>query len=311
MTNKLYQKSILDLTEFTQQDLFDLLELGIEMKKNPQAFKEILSGKVIGLIFEKASTRTRVSFEAGIAQLGGQSVVLNSKDTQMSRGELLKDTAKVMSAYLDGIMIRTFADQTLTEFVTHGSIPLINGLTDDHHPCQILADFMTIYETQGHFDGLKLVYIGDGNNVAHSLMIGGAIMGLDVTIASPVGYEVKQEYFDLALELARKSGAKIKLERNPRLAVSEADYIYTDVWSSMGQEEEQLEREEVFATDYQVNQELVDLAKADYKFLHCLPAHRGEEVTADIIDGPHSVIYQEAENRLHIQKALLSKLLVP
>ncbi|WP_321384814.1 ornithine carbamoyltransferase [uncultured Enterococcus sp.] len=308
MSETLLGKSILNLTELTKEDFYEIIQLGIAMKQNPKAYNTKLSGKILAMIFEKNSTRTRVSFEAGIIQLGGQAIVLDSKNTQMGRGEPIKDTANVMSSYVDAIMIRTYSDEMVHELAEEASIPIINGLTDDHHPCQILADFMTIYEHKNTLEGLKLAYIGDGNNMAHSFLIGGSIVGMDVTIASPAGYEPKVEFVQLAEEIAEKTGSKIVITEEPVEAVTEADIVVTDVWASMGNEDEQKEREDAFH-GYQVNDALVEHAQDDYIFLHCLPAHREEEVTSSVIDGEHSVIYQEAENRLHAQKALMVKVM--
>ncbi|WP_086347316.1 ornithine carbamoyltransferase [Candidatus Enterococcus clewellii] len=308
MSDTLLGKSILDLTELTKEDFHEIIQLGIAMKKNPKEYNTALSGKILAMIFEKNSTRTRVSFEAGIIQLGGQAIVLDSKNTQMGRGEPVKDTANVLSSYVDGIMIRTYSDQVVQELAEEASIPIINGLTDNHHPCQVLADFMTIYEEKNKLAGLKLAYVGDGNNMAHSFLLGGSIVGMDISIASPVGYEPKVEFTQLAEEIAIKTGSEIVLTENPIEAVKNADVVVTDVWASMGSEAEQKEREVAFHK-YQVNDALVKHAKKDFTFLHCLPAHRGEEVTASVIDGEHSVIYQEAENRLHAQKALMVKVM--
>ncbi|MGL4697654.1 ornithine carbamoyltransferase [Enterococcus larvae] len=308
MSDTLFGKSILDLTELTKEDFHEIIQLGIAMKKNPENYQTALSGKILAMIFEKNSTRTRVSFEAGIIQLGGQAIVLDSKSTQMGRGEPIKDTANVLSSYVDGIMIRTYSDQMVHELAVEASIPIINGLTDDHHPCQILADFMTIYEEKGKLSGIKLAYVGDGNNMAHSFLLGGSIVGMDISIASPMGYGPKSAHVELAQEIAAQTGSSIVLTEDPVKAVKDADVVITDVWASMGNEAEQKEREAAFHA-YQINDELVKHAKEDYIFLHCLPAHREEEVTASIIDGPHSVIYQEAENRLHAQKALMVKVM--
>lgn len=307
--NESYGKDILTLTELSKDEMIETIELAIDMKKNPEAYNQELSGKILGMIFDKSSTRTRVSFEAGIIQLGGHAIVLSSKETQIGRGEPIKDTAHVLSGYLDGIMIRTFEDSKVEELAKYSSIPVINGLTDDHHPCQVLADLMTIYEVKGILEGQKLTYIGDGNNMAHSLMIGGAIVGLHISIATPKGYAPKEEYVELAKKLAEKSGGIIEVLEDPIEAVRGADFVYTDVWASMGWEEESQARINAFQEKYQVNEDLVSYAATDYSFLHCLPAHRGEEVSAEIIDGNHSVIYQEAENRLHAQKALLVKVM--
>lgn len=308
MINELYGTSILDLTELSKEQLIAIIELAIAVKKKPEAYKGTLSGKLLAMIFEKNSTRTRVSFEAGIIQLGGQAIVLDAKATQIGRGEPIKDTAKVLSSYVDGIMIRTFSDQMVQELAAEASVPVINGLTDNHHPCQILADFQTIYEQKGTLAGLQLAYVGDGNNMAHSFLLGGSLVGMHVAIANPEGYEPKTGIVKQALENAEQSGSVITLTNDPAIAVKNADIIVTDVWASMGDEAEQEQRKKIFKA-FQVNNRLSVLAKKDFIFLHCLPAHRGEEVSADIIDGPHSVVYQEAENRLHAQKALMLKLM--
>ncbi|MBO0421390.1 ornithine carbamoyltransferase [Enterococcus plantarum] len=306
--NTMYGKSILNLTELTKEEFLSTIELAVAIKANPESYRGILAGKIIAMIFEKNSTRTRVSFEAGIIQLGGQAIVLDSKSTQMGRGEPVKDTANVLSSYVDAIMIRTYSDKMVAELAAEASIPVINGLTDDHHPCQILADFQTIYEQKGKLEGIRLTYIGDGNNMAHSFLIGGSLVGMDVTIATPKGYGPKAEFVEVAKKNAEISGSKIHITHDPEQAAKNADVLITDVWASMGDESEQKEREEIFKT-FQVNNRLAVQAKKDYLFLHCLPAHRGEEVSADIIDGIHSAIYQEAENRLHAQKALMVKLM--
>ena len=308
MINSMYGKSILNLTELTKEEFLSVIELAVAVKAKPENYRGVLAGKILAMIFEKNSTRTRISFEAGIIQLGGQAIVLDSKSTQMGRGEPIKDTANVMSGYVDGIMIRTFSDQMVAELAKEASIPVINGLTDDHHPCQILADFQTIYENKGKLAGLKLAYVGDGNNMAHSFLIGGSLVGMDVSIAAPKDYEPKAEFIEIAQKNAEKSGSKIEIVNDPVQAVKDADVLVTDVWASMGAEAEQKEREKVFK-HFQINNRLAVQAKKDFLFLHCLPAHRGEEVSADIIDGSHSAIYQEAENRLHAQKALMIKVM--
>lgn len=310
VTQTLKGKHCLTLFDYTKEQLTYVLELAKEVKVKQKAGQiyQPLKGKVIGLIFEKSSTRTRVSFESGIYQLGGTGLFLSSNDLQLGRGEPISDTAKVLSGYLDGIMIRTFHQSDVEELATNASIPVINGLTDDYHPCQVLADLQTIEETKGKLSGLKLAYIGDGNNMAHSLMVGAAKMGMHFSTAAPKGYLPKDTIVDRARSIAEENGATIMITTDPVEAIQDADVIYTDVWASMGQEEEQKKREKLFA-EYQVNRELVKHAKQDYLFMHCLPAHRGEEVTADIIDGAHSVVFQEAENRLHAQKALMIALM--
>ncbi|MFT0802921.1 ornithine carbamoyltransferase [Bacillus swezeyi] len=299
-------KDFLSLKDFTKEEILYLLQEAAAMKQ--KKFQNVFKGKTLAMIFEKSSTRTRVSFEAGMAQLGGSALFLSSKDMQLGRGETIADTAKVLSGYVDAIMIRTFEHDKVAELALHAEVPVINGLTDLFHPCQALADLLTIQETKGTLDGLKTVYVGDGNNVAHSLLIACAKVGCGITIASPKGYEPDQEVVQLAKTFAEESGAEVNITHDPESAVKNADVIYSDVFTSMGQEAEANERLNVFKP-YQVNGSLVSHAKPDYIFLHCLPAHREEEVTAEIIDGPNSAVFQQAENRLHVQKALLKALL--
>ncbi|GGB46401.1 ornithine carbamoyltransferase [Fictibacillus barbaricus] len=302
------KKDFLTLRDYSTDEIMDLLNLAKDLKKQGPGAPSLLKGKILGMIFEKSSTRTRVSFEAAMLQLGGNAIHLSTRDIQMGRGESIADTAKVLSGYLDGLMIRTFHQSTVEELAHNSSIPVINGLTDDFHPCQVLADLLTILEYKGSFKGKKLAYIGDGNNMAHSLMIGAAKVGMDCTIIAPKEYEPKKSIVSYAKEVAKQSGSTIEVTNDPIDGIKDSDVIYTDVWASMGQESETLERISHFEP-FQVNQELVSNAKKDYIFMHCLPAHRGEEVTADIIDGHHSVVFPEAENRLHAQKALLVYLL--
>ncbi|MDM5198602.1 ornithine carbamoyltransferase [Fictibacillus enclensis] len=300
-------KDLLTLADWTSEEIEQILNYAVKMKKEKQP-KQLLAGKTLGMIFEKSSTRTRVSFEVGMLQLGGHALHLSSRDIQMGRGESIADTAKVLSRYLDGIMIRTFQHEIVEELAAHADIPVINGLTDDYHPCQVLADLMTILEYKKSFAGQKLAYVGDGNNMAHSLMIGSAKVGLNCTIITPENYEPKQEIVLKAKEIAQKTGAEIVVTHDLKDGICNADAVYTDVWASMGWEDEANERISAFQ-DYQVNQEVLALAKPDYIFMHCLPAHRGEEVTADVIDGPNSVVFDEAENRLHVQKALMASVM--
>lgn len=310
LIDQLKGKSCLTLFDYSTEELRYILDLAKEIKqkqKNKEPYQP-LKGKVLGMIFEKASTRTRVSFETGIYQLGGTGLFLSSKDLQLGRGEPISDTAKVLSGYLDGIMIRTFKQSDVEALAHYGSIPVINGLTDDYHPCQVLADLQTIEEVKGQLSGLTLTYIGDGNNMAHSLMIGAVKMGMHFKTAAPEGYLPNEDIIERAKVIADEHGVTITITTDPKEAMMDADIIYTDVWASMGQESEQQKRETLFEA-YQVNQELVSYAKDDYLFLHCLPAHRGEEVTSDIIDGNHSAVFQEAENRLHAQKALMVALM--
>src|SRR5690625_2674260 len=303
-------KNFLTLQDFTQDELMDLIQFALQLKSKQKANipHQLLAGKTLAMIFEKPSTRTRVSFETGMYQLGGHALFLGKEEMQMGNGETIADTAKVLSRYVDGIMIRTFGHTIVEELADNASIPIINGLTDDYHPCQVLADLVTIYEKKGDFNGLKLAYIGDGNNMAHSLLMGCAVMGIDCTIGSPEGYEVKEDILQKAQEISEHSGAVLKQVNDPKVAVTGADIVYTDVWTSMGFEAETDTRLKKF-TSFQVNEELVKYAKEDFIFMHCLPAKRGEEVSAEIIDGPHSVVFDEAENRLHAQKAILASIL--
>lgn len=309
-TTELKGQDLLTLANLSADTIQTLLEKAVEIKKAKQAGESFhpLQGKTLGMIFEKPSTRTRVSFEAGMYQLGGQALYLNSQDLQIGRGETIADTAQVLSEYLDAIMIRTFSHSIVEELAQYASIPVINGLTDLFHPCQALADLLTIYEHKGTFKGKKLVYVGDGNNVAHSLMIASAKMGMDFAIACPIGYEPNKEVVKLTEQIAAKSGSSITVTNDPIMAVSGADFVYTDVWTSMGQEKENAKRLADFS-GYQVNEELVAHANKDYLFMHCLPAHRGEEVSAGVMDGKNSVVFQQAGNRLHAQKALLTMIL--
>jgi len=266
---------------------------------------QVLTGKTLGMIFEKASTRTRLSFEVGMYQLGGLAVFLNTSDTQLGRGETVSDTAKIMSRYLDGIMIRTFAQKTVEDLAAHADIPVINGLTDLLHPCQILSDLFTIMEKKGDYRGLKIAYIGDGNNIANSWINAASRLPLKLALACPEGYEPDSELLARGRNETREG---IYLCRDPEEAVEKADVVYTDVWASMGQEAEREHRSRVFKT-YQVNENLLSHAQEDYIVMHCLPAHRGEEITSGVIDGPHSVVLDQAENRLHVQKAILETLM--
>ncbi|MCA1293954.1 ornithine carbamoyltransferase [Paenibacillus sp. alder61] len=303
-------RDFLELDDYSTEEIQYLIDLAIEIKakqKRGEAYQP-LKGKTIGLIFEKSSTRTRVSFEVGMYQLGGHALFLSKNDIQLGRGETIADTAGVMSRYLDGIMIRTFGHDKVVDLARYSTVPVINGLSDLAHPCQVLADYQTIYEHKGTLKGLKLAYIGDGNNMAHSLMIGGAKLGVHVSVAGPEGYEPDPQVVASARDIAQATGAVIEVLRDPREAVKDADVIYTDVWASMGFEEEQKAREAAFAS-YQVDEELAAYAKPDYLFMHCLPAHRGEEVSEGVIDGEHSIIFDQAENRLHAQKALMAALM--
>jgi ornithine carbamoyltransferase len=264
-----------------------------------------LKGKTLGMIFDKSSTRTRISFEVGMYQLGGLAIYLNSRDTQLGRGETIADTARIMSRYLNGIMIRTYAQNMVEEFAAHATIPIINGLTDLFHPCQILSDLFTVLEKKGTYEGLKVAYVGDGNNIANSWINAAVRLPFSLSLACPEGYEPDREILKRGME---EAPGRISLHRDPLIAVKNADAVYTDVWTSMGQEAEREARAQVFQP-YQVNSGLLSHAAKDVMVMHCLPAHRGEEITGEVIDGVHSIIVDQAENRLHVQKAVLEILL--
>ncbi|MGE6378855.1 ornithine carbamoyltransferase [Peribacillus muralis] len=303
-------KDFLTMKESTPTAIADLLKLAQTIKGKIQAGEEYtpLKGKTLGMIFEKSSTRTRVSFEVGMMQLGGHALFLSGNDLQIGRGESISDTAKVLSEYIDGIMIRTFEHEKIMELAENASIPVINGLTDLAHPCQVLADFLTIIEIKGQLKGLKMSYIGDGNNVANSLMVGCAKMGMDFSIGCPEDYKPDEKVVNYARKVAESTGSNIVVTTSAQDAIHNADIVYSDVWTSMGQEIENGIRLEAFK-DYQINNELVKKAKNDYLFMHCLPAHREEEVTGEVIDGPNSVVFHQAGNRLHAQKAVLVDLM--
>ncbi|WP_243291323.1 ornithine carbamoyltransferase [Bacillus sp. FJAT-47783] len=300
-------KDVLTLLPFSSEEILYLLEEALTLKKQP--YSSILQGKTLAMIFEKSSTRTRVSFEVGMLQLGGHAIDLNANQLQLGRGETIADTAKVLSSYVDAILIRSTSHDRVKELANYASVPVINGLCDIYHPCQAMADLLTILELKGTVKGVNVTYVGDGNNVAHSLMIGAAKVGMNFSIATPIGFEPNEDIVQKAQEIAKETGACIQVEHDPIEAVKEADIIYTDVWTSMGQEEEAEKRKEIFKP-YQVNESLMKAAKSDAHFLHCLPAHREEEVTAAVIDGPQSAVFQQAENRLHAQKAILKEILV-
>jgi ornithine carbamoyltransferase len=304
-------KHLVCLSDWSSEEIKETLKLAEKLKyenKNGIRHNHLLKGKTLGLIFSKSSTRTRVSFEVAMYQLGGYSMFLSANDIQLGRGETVSDTAKTLSRYIDGIMIRTYKQSDVEELAAFGTIPIINGLTDSQHPCQILADLQTVKEYKGSLKGLKLAYTGDGNNVANSLLIGCAKVGMDISVATPEGYECDMKSVEIAKKAALESGAKINIGYDPYEAVNNADVVYTDTWVSMGMESEKEKRIETFMP-YQVNKELMSKAKPDAIFMHCLPAYRGYEVTAEVIDGPQSVVFDEAENRLHAQKAVLVKLM--
>jgi len=300
-------KSFLSIHDFTTEQIMRVMDLAALLKAEQKAGvpHPILKGKTLGMIFLKPSTRTRISFEVAIWQLGGYGLFLSANDLQLKRGETIADTARVLSRYLDGIMIRTFAHSDVIELAREGSIPIINGLTDLLHPCQVMADLLTGIEKFGDLAGRKLAYIGDGNNMVHSLMYGGAKVGMHVTCACPAGYEPDPEVVAAARADGAATGARMDIVRDPKEAVRGADILYTDVWASMGQEAEYEKRVRDFK-GYQINAELVSMANPDCIVMHCLPAHRGDEITDDAADGRHSVLWDEAENRLHAQKAILA-----
>jgi len=305
-------KDFISIHDLSVAEVEKILNLAADLKRNPR--QKLLEGKTLALIFEKPSTRTRVSFEVGMYHLGGKTVHLSPRAVQLGVRESIADVARTLSRYVDGVMLRTFEHKNLLEFAHHASVPVINGLSDLLHPCQALADVFTMREKKGiggrsrEEKGLKVAYIGDGNNVCHSLMFACAKVGLNLTIATPKGYEPRKEIVEAAFADAKKTGIEIDILNDPVAAASNADVIYTDVWTSMGQEKEDKKRQAAFKK-FQVNKQLVKLAKPDYIFMHCLPAHRGFEVTDWVIDSPNSVVFDQAENRMHVQKAILAILL--
>lgn len=298
-------KHLLKLADLSKNDILDILNLADQLKyENKHGIEHHhLKGKTLGMIFQKSSTRTRVSFETGMYQLGGQALFLSNRDLQIGRGEPVQDTARVLSRYLDGIMIRTFAQQEVEDLAKYGSIPIINGLTDYCHPCQVLADLMTIREYKKSFDGLKFCFIGDGNNMANSLIVGAISMGMECTVACPDGYKPDPEIMKWA-----KENGNFTCSPNILACAKDADILYTDVWASMGQESERIERQTIFK-DYQINDDVMAVAKPDAMVLHCLPAHREEEITEKVFEEHADEIFDQAENRLHAQKAVLVKLM--
>ena len=303
-------RDFLTLKDFTRQEIEEMVNLGIDLKAKQKAGipTPILAGKTLGMIFQKSSTRTRVSFEVGMYQLGGSALFLSTNDLQIGRGEPIKDTARVLSRYLDGIMIRTYSHADVEELAEYADIPVINGLTDDYHPTQIIADLITIQEHKGKLEGIKFAYVGDGNNMTHSLMIGCAKVGMDVTVACPDGYMPNPEIVALAQGYAAESGGSVTVMHDPKEAVKGVDVVYTDTWASMGQEAEKELRKKAFA-GYQVDDAMMALAKPDAIFMHCLPAYRGMEVTDEVIESPQSVVFDEAENRLHAHKAIMASVM--
>jgi ornithine carbamoyltransferase len=304
------RKDLISISDLTPKEIHQIFKLSKKLKKLHKYKKEhlFLLDKTLAMIFQKPSTRTRVSFEAGMYQLGGYALFLSAQDLQLRRGETIKDTAKTLSRYVDGIMIRTYDHQDVEDLAKYATIPVVNGLSDLLHPCQVLSDLYTIKEKKGRLKKLKVAYVGDGNNVANSWCYGAAKMGIELSLACPARYQPNEEVVKRASGEAMISGAKINILQDPSQGVKDADVIYTDVWASMGKEEEAAERRSIFYR-YQVNEELVAKAKKDVIVMHCLPAHRGEEITDGVMDGPHSVVFDQAENRLHVQKAILVLLL--
>ena len=303
---KFAHKDMLCLQDYTKDEIFQILALALELKKKKKAgvSHEYLKGKTLAMIFTKSSTRTRVSFETGMQQLGGHAMFLSGSDIQLGRGEPISDTAQVLSRMVDCIMIRTYAHSDIEQLARYSTVPVINALSDYLHPCQVLADLQTVYEHKGRFEGLKLAYIGDGNNMAHSLMLGCTKVGMSISVGCPEGYMPDAGITALAAGNAAENGCSLCITQDPAEAIKDADIVYCDVWASMGQEAEQEKRCKAFA-GYCVDEKLFSLAAKDAKFMHCLPAHRGEEVSAGVIDSPASIIFDQAENRLHAQKALM------
>jgi len=298
------KKDIVSLIDLSTEDIHHILDLTERVKKDKNLYNDRLSGKSIGLVFQKPSNRTRVSFEVGISQLGGNCVYLGPDEINLGVREATSDVSKTLSRYLDGIVARTHSHKDVLELTKNADIPIINGLSDLYHPCQALTDLFSIKEKLGTLEGLKLSYIGDGNNVCHSLLLGCAKVGMHMDVATPKGYEVDSKILEKAINFGKETGAKITTSNSPTKSIKNAHVIYADVWVSMGQEEENEQRLADFK-EYQINSELTKQADKDYIFMHCLPAHRGQEVTKDVIDGKHSIVFDQAENRLHTQKAIL------
>ena len=303
------QRHLVSLKDYSREDIEEIFDLTDRVKRDRAAYREALRGKSLAMIFQKPSTRTRVSFEVGMFQLGGTALYLGANDIQLHRGETVADTARVLSRYVDAIMARVFAHQDIIDLARHATVPIINGLSDLLHPCQVLADYYTLRERRGKLDGLKVAWVGDGNNVCHELILGAVKLGMSIEIATPQGYEPNQLVLRSAVRDAQKARSPVPVvTTDPMAAVAGADVIYTDVWASMGQEEEKEARAQAFA-GFMVTPEMMAAASPECVFMHCLPAHRGEEVAAEVIDGRQSVVLDEAENRLHVQKAVLMLLL--
>jgi len=313
----LNHKNLISVSDFSIEEIVNILKSAFEMKYGKKKVTSLLQGKTLAMIFQKPSTRTRVSFEVAMFQLGGYAIFLSGQELQLKRGETVADTSRTLSRYVDAIMIRANKHQDIVEFAKYSSVPVINGLSDLEHPCQVLGDVFTILEKKLQIKStpteklqieklkdLKVVFVGDGNNISNSLMLLCSILGMNLVVCTPSGYEPDKNIYNKAIEISKKTKAKIELSNDPQTAVIDADFIYTDVWTNMGKEEEQEKRKQVFRP-YQINKELLKKTKKDTKILHCLPAVRGEEVTDEVIDGPQSIVFDQAENRLHIQKAIL------
>jgi ornithine carbamoyltransferase len=303
-------RHLVSVEQLSTMEVRDLLDLAVELKDEWRkgGNRPVLAGKTLGMVFQKPSLRTRVSFEVGMSQLGGRAMYLSPQEIQLGQRESVADVARVLSRFVDGIMARVFDHADIEGLAAYASVPVINGLSDYVHPCQGLSDMLTIHEKRGCLQGLVLAYVGDGNNVAHSLLFAGSKVGTEVRVSTPSGYEPSDEVVSKATEFARETGGRVVLDADPRSAVSGADVIYTDTWASMGQEDEREARLPLFQP-YQVNEELLSLAKPDALVMHCLPAHRGEEITDDVIGGPQSAVLDQAENRMHLQKAILVTLM--
>jgi ornithine carbamoyltransferase len=307
---KLQTKDLLSIADLSKDEIFDIFKFAAKLKRDNKNLKKhkYLSGKTLGMIFEKSSTRTRVSFETGVFQLGGHALFLDSSTIQIGRGETIADTAKVLSRYVDGIMIRTYSHSNVEELAANADIPVINGLSDTTHPCQALADFFTIYERVNDFKNVKLFYIGDGNNVANSLILGASILGMEISVACPGIYSPDKEVLRKAEQLSKKSGAKITVTQDINKAAQGSNFIYTDVWVSMGQEKELKKKKKILAK-YKISEEILNRCAPGCLVMHCLPAHRGEEIDSEAMDSDRSIILDQAENRLHVQKAILCALM--
>ena len=302
------KKDLISMTDLSTEDVWGLIEEARDLKKGGAS--RMLEGRTLALLFQKPSLRTRVSFDVGMKQLGGHTVYLSPDEVGMGARESIADVARVLSRYVDGIVARTFGHELVVELAQYASVPVINGLSDDEHPCQALTDLFTIYEKKGKLQGVKIAFVGDGNNMAASLSMGALMVGSGFTLAAPAGYQLKEPVVSVIKGLASMNGAKFEMVDDPAEAVAEADVVYTDVWTSMGQEEEAAQRRKDFA-EYRVNSGLLSLAKRDAIFMHPLPAHHGEEITKEMMEHPQSVVYDQAENRLHLQKAILARLLGP